>query len=124
MIWAVLLLVAYFLPHRSCSSIPTIVAAALWMAKLAYEHFDGFNLAVNRMLLWAVNGRVEWEMRGVFSGDVDEQDVAEVLESVGSDFEGVKIVQQAPGETPLVISSSWLLVLKAYVAAEAHPRAG
>jgi len=83
LLWSFALIFAIFLPSLFKYEWWSIITGALpSILRLAYEHFDGFNLAINRIVLWLINQEVSWEMKSTFVGKFSDEDIDSVSDII------------------------------------------
>jgi hypothetical protein len=93
--WIGLFLAAILIPQLQQQKLIAIIAAGIpWAVKLAYEHFDGFNLLTNRIVLWLFNREVSWEMKAHFEGDYNQSDIKGVINAMKKTMPTMKIIQE------------------------------
>jgi len=104
-IWAALLVTAVVLPSVFNYQLWTFLAGlALPLLRLAYEHFDNFNLAVNRCFLWLFNKEVAWDMKATLVGDYSTQDLDTIAALVIKNDKSAKILHDGDFEKTITIS--------------------
>jgi hypothetical protein len=105
LLWTVLLVLAVVLPPLFNFQVWSIIAAVLpSILRLAYEHFDNFNLLVNRIFLWLFNQEVAWELKANLIGNYSERDLEAVSHTVLESNQSAKILHTGEAEKTIHIS--------------------
>lgn len=109
--WIGLFLAAILIPQLQEQKIVAIIAAGIpWAVKLAYEHFDGFNLFANRVVLWLLNREVSWEMKAHFEGDYNQSDVKLIVSAMKKNVPTMKVIQEGNGEVTISFPSLGMVI--------------
>ena len=109
--WALLLIITLSLPFLFDYPWWTVLVAAIpFITKLAYEHFDNFNLFANRIFLWATNKEVSWEMKAHFGGDFFESDLENIIQTIQNKSRSVQLLQQGDSEKTITIPNLGLVI--------------
>jgi hypothetical protein len=104
-LWTVLFLLAVVLPPTFDYQAWSILAAVLpTILRLAYEHFDNFNLLVNRTFLWLFNQEVAWELKASLIGNFSGTDLETASHSVLDGNRSARILQDSDTEKTITIS--------------------
>lgn len=105
-IWAI-----FYLPSLLTVSGWVAFASALpFIIKIAYDYFDGFNLLVNRLIMWLFNLNVAWEMKARFRGDFYGEDIERITSQFKQIEPTLKILQSGEFERTLSIPAIGVVV--------------
>lgn len=111
LIWSTFLVFAVVLPKvfqfEAWSIAVGILPSAL---RLAYEHFDNFNLAVNRFFLWVFNKEVAWEVKADLVGNVSPRQLQSVTSSILKQDQSARILHDGDDEKTISISDIGLTI--------------